>query len=154
MDKPKFVYVSYIGSTPEKVWQALTDPDITRKYWVNHHNASDWKVGSRWEHRDFDDPKLVDIIGTVVESEYPRRLVVTWVPPKNEGIQEKTSRVAYDIESFGENVVRLTVTHDQLDQEMYNSISFGWPMVISGLKTLLETGTIGAAAGKRPANCG
>ena len=154
MDKPKFVYVSYIGSTPEKVWQALTDPDITRKYWVNHHNASDWKVGSRWEHRDFDDPKLVDIVGTVVESEYPRRLVVTWVPPKNEGNPEKTSRVAYDIEPFGDEVVRLTVTHDELDQEMFNSISFGWPMVISGLKTLLETGSIGAAAGKRPANCG
>ena len=153
MDKPKFVYVSYIASTPEKVWQALTDPDITRKYWGNHHNASDWKVGSGWEHRDFDDPKLIDITGTVIESDFPRRLAVSWVQPKNEGNQEKTSRVTYDIEPFG-SVVRLTVTHDELDQEMYDSISFGWPAVISGLKTLLETGSIGEMAGKRPANCG
>jgi uncharacterized protein YndB with AHSA1/START domain len=151
MDKPKFVYVSYIASTPEKVWNALTDPQVTRKYWNNHHNASDWKVGSRWEHRDFDDPKLVDIVGTVVESEFPRRLVVTWVPPKEEGNQAKTSRVTYNIESFME-IVRLTVTHDELDTEMFESVSFGWPAVISGLKTLLETGSIGAGAGRRPAN--
>ena len=155
MDKPKFVYVSYIGATPEKVWNALTDPNITRKYWVNHHNASDWKVGSRWEHRDFDDPSLVDIVGTVLESEFPRRLVVTWIRPKEEGTdQARTSRVSYDIEAFSDEFVRLTVTHDELDQEMFDSVSFGWPAVISGLKTLLETGTIGAAAGKRPANCG
>ena len=153
MDKPKFVYVSYIASTPEKVWNALTDPTVTRKYWGNHHNASDWKVGSRWEHRDFDDPKLVDIVGRVVESDYPRRLAVTWVPPKEEGNQTKTSRVTYDIEDFM-GVVRLTVTHDELDQEMYDSVSFGWPAVVSALKTLLETGSIGAAAGMRPANCG
>src|SRR6185295_14982593 len=115
MDKPKFVYVSYIRSTPEKVWNALIDPEVTRKYWGNHHNASDWKVGSKWEHRDFDDPKLVDIVGTVVESDYPRRLAVTWVRPRDEGNEALTSRVTYDIESFMD-VVRLTVTHDELDQ--------------------------------------
>jgi uncharacterized protein YndB with AHSA1/START domain len=154
MDKPKFVYVSYISSTPEKVWNALTYPEVTRKYWGNHHNASDWKVGSRWEHRDFDDPKLVDIVGTVVESDYPRRLAVTWVRPKEEGdAQARTSKVTYEIEDFM-GVVRLTVTHDELDQEMYDSVSIGWPAVISALKTLLETGSISAAAGRRPANCG
>jgi len=71
MDKPKFVYVSYIQSTPEKVWNALIDPEVTRKYWGNHHNASDWKVGSRWEHRDYDDATLVDIVGKVVETAPP-----------------------------------------------------------------------------------
>ena len=84
MDKPKFVYVIYIDSTPEKVFNALVDPDMTRKYWGNRHNASDWKAGSRWEHRDFDNPQLVDIVGKVIESDPPRRLVVTWVPPADE----------------------------------------------------------------------
>lgn len=153
MDKPKFVYVSYICSTPEKVWNALIDPDVTRKYWGNHHNASDWKVGSRWEHRDFDDPKLVDIVGKVLESDPPRRLVVTWAPPKDEGNEIKTSRVTYEMEPFMD-MVRLTVTHDELepDSEMFHGVSFGWPAVISALKTLLETGSIGAATGQRP-NC-
>ena len=154
MDKPKFVYVSYIASTPEKVWNALVDPAMTRKYWGNHHNASNWKAGSRWEHRDFDDPKLVDIAGKVVESDPPRKLVVTWARPKDEDDESRTSRVTYDIEPFMD-VVRLTVTHDEFgdDTEMFQSVSFGWPAVISALKTLLETGKISAAAGKRP-DCG
>ena len=152
MDKPKFVYVSYIASTPEKVWNALTDPQITKRYWVNHQNASDWKVGSRWEHRDFDDPTLVDIVGKVVESDFPRRLAVTWARPADEGNEARTSRVTYDIEPHMD-FVRLTVTHEELDQEMFESVSFGWPAVISGLKTLLETGSIAAAAGQRPASC-
>ena len=74
MDKPKFVYVSYINSTPETVWNALIDPEVTKQYWWNHHNASDWKTGSKWEHRDYDS-KRVDIVGEVVESTPPRRLV-------------------------------------------------------------------------------
>jgi uncharacterized protein YndB with AHSA1/START domain len=139
MDKPKFVYVSYIQTTPEKVWNALMDPEMTKQYWFNHHNASDWKVGSRWEHKLLDDPPVVHIVGRVVESEAPRRLVVSWVPPADEGKEAKTSRVTYDIEAFGDTV-RLTVTHDELDSEMFDSVSFGWPAVISGLKTLLETG--------------
>ncbi|HEY2963355.1 MAG TPA: SRPBCC family protein [Pyrinomonadaceae bacterium] len=144
-----------MASTPEKVFNALIDPQMTRRYWVNHHNASDWKPGSRWEHRDFDDPAKVDIVGEVIENDPPRKLVVSWVPPKQEGQAEKTSRVTYDVEPFM-GIVRLTVTHDELepDSDMLQSVSFGWPMVVSGLKTLLETGTIGAAAGKRPENCG
>lgn len=154
MDKLKFVYVSYIAATPDKVWNALVDPAMTRKYWGNHHNASDWKAGSRWEHRDFDDPELVDIVGTVIESDRPRRLAVSWVRPKEEGDESRTSRVTYDIEPFMD-VVRLTVTHDEFgeDTEMFESVSFGWPAVISGLKTLLETGKISPTAGKRPEFC-
>lgn len=154
MDKPKFVYVSYIAATAEKVWNALVDPDVTRKYWGNHNNASDWKVGSRWEHRDFDDPKHVDIVGKVVESDPPRKLVVTWARLKDEGDETRTSRVTYDIEPLMD-MVRLTVTHDEFgaDTEMFESVSFGWPAVISGLKTLVETGSISAAAGKRPEHC-
>jgi uncharacterized protein YndB with AHSA1/START domain len=141
MDKPKFVYVSYIESTPEKVWNALIDPEMTRQYWFNHQNASDWKVGSRWEHRVIDNPAVVHVVGKVVESDPPRRLVVTWAPPDSEGNLEKTSRVTYEIEESGETV-KLTVTHDELDSEMFKSISFGWPLVISRLKTLIETNRV------------
>lgn len=149
MDKPKFVYVSYIQSTPEKVWNALIDPEMTKLYWFNHHNASDWKVGSRWEHRLLDDPPVLHIVGKVVESDKPRRLVVTWVPPADEGNAEKTSRVTYDIEPLGSSV-KLTVTHEELDTEMLNSVAFGWPVVISGLKTLLETNKLLPTG---PSNC-
>ena len=70
MDKPQFVYVSYIQSTPEKVWNALKDPEMTKQYWFNHHNVSDWKVGSSWRHQILDDPSVVHIVGKVVESNY------------------------------------------------------------------------------------
>ena len=112
--------------------------------------VADWKAGSRWEHRDYDNPARVDIVGQVLESAPPNRLVVTCVRPADEGDQEKTSRVTYDIEGVREGVVRLTVTHDELDSEMFHSISLGWPGVISELKTLLETGKL---APQRPADC-
>jgi uncharacterized protein YndB with AHSA1/START domain len=142
MDKPKFVYVSYISSTPEKVFNALIDPEMTKQYWW-HNNVSDWKVGSRWEHQVSENPSVVHIVGKVLEFTPPRRLVVTWAQPGDEGNEAKTSRVTYDVEPF-EGIVRLTVTHDELepDSEMFHSISFGWPAVISGLKTLLETGKL------------
>ena len=109
------------------------------------------EAGSKWEHRDFDDPKLVDLVGRVLESTPPRRLVVTWAFPADEGDSAKTSRVTYDIEPFAEGVVRLTVTHDELepDSEMLKGITAGWPVVVSMLKTLLETGKVGAEAGRR-----
>ena len=144
MDKPKFVYISYIQSTPEKVFNALIDPEMTKQYWFGHHNASDWKVGSKWRHQMFDNPSVVHVVGKVMESEPPRRLVVSWVSPADEGNEEKTSRVTYEIEPFGDNAIKLTVTHDELDgnPEMAKSVSFGWPIVISGLKTLLETNKV------------
>lgn len=141
MNKPSFVYVTYIESTPEKVWQALTDGAFTRRYWVNHRNASDWKVGSPWRHEDFDDASLVDIAGKVIESAPPRHLALTWSFPWNAGNPEKVSRVDFNIETYGD-AVRLTVTHSELepDSAMLQGISRGWPLVLSSLKTLLETG--------------
>ena len=150
MDKPKFVYVSYIGTTPEKIWDALINPEMTRQYWMNNINVSDWKVGSRWEHRDSGNPATLRIVGKIIECKPPQRLVISWVPPADEG-KEETSRVTFDIEPFKEGVVRLTVTHDELepDSEMFHSVSFGWPAVISALKTLLETGKIGTMAAQK-----
>ena len=79
-DRPSFVYVTYIESTPEEVWQALTDPDLSARYW-GHRNVSDWEAGSRWEHQRIDGTDTADIVGTVVESAPPTRLVTTWADP-------------------------------------------------------------------------
>jgi uncharacterized protein YndB with AHSA1/START domain len=123
------------------VWRALTDGEITRQYWSNHQNASDWRVGSPWRHEDHDNPAVVDIVGTVLESDRPYRLVVSWAAPTEAQDPAKHSRVTYDIAEDG-NIVRLTVTHDELEpgSGMERGISDGWPTVLSSLKTLLETG--------------
>lgn len=138
MTKPKFVYVIYISSTPEKVWDALLDGEMTKQFWGRSRNVSDWKVGSAWQHQNYDDPTIVDIVGKVVESTPPRRLVLTWASPADAD-DAKHSRVTFDIEpAFGS--VRLTVTHEELDDEMLRGISQGWPAILSSLKSLLETG--------------
>ena len=105
-------------------------------------NVSDWKPGSRWEHQRVDDAHTVDIVGKVVESTPPRRLVLTWARPKEAEDESKHSRVTFDIEPQGDGLVRLTVTHEDLerDPQMLAGISGGWPRVLSNLKTLLETG--------------
>lgn len=141
MAKPSFIYVTYIASTPEKVWNALMDPEMTRRYWFGHRNASDWQVGSRWEHQDYDDAGQVDIVGRVVAVEAPRRLVVTWASPADEADPSQHSRVTYDVAPF-QGGVRLTVTHEELEpgSDMDQGVRTGWPMVLASLKTLLETG--------------
>jgi len=149
MTKPSFVYVTYIATTPEKVWQALVDTDVTRQYWVDptanspaHVNVSDWIPGSQWEHQRVDDARTVDMVGKVIESTPPRRLVLTWARPKEAEDDSKHSRVTFDIEPHGDGLVRLTVTHEDLerDPQMLAGISGGWPKILSNLKTLLETG--------------
>jgi len=136
-DKPSFVYVTYIESTPEKVWQALTDPDITEQYW-GHRNVSEWQAGARWEMQRVDGSGELDVVGTVVESEPPTRLVTTWARPTKDNSIE--SRATFDIESHGD-MVRLTVTHEDLTDSDLHDVSLGWPAVLSNLKSLLETGT-------------
>jgi len=149
MTKPSFVYVTYIATTPEKVWQALVDTDVMRKYWADptanspaHVNVSDWIPGSPWEHQRLDDARTVDIVGKVVESTPPRRLVLTWARPGDAEDDSKHSRVTFDIEPQGDGLIRLTVTHEDLerDLQMLAGISGGWPKILSNLKTLLETG--------------
>ena len=149
MTKPSFVYVTYIATTPAKMWQALVDTDMMRRYWADptsdrpaHENVSDWKPGSRWEHRRVDDTGTVDMVGKVVESSPPSRLVITWARPKEADDESKHSRVTFDIQPHGKGLVRLTVTHEDLerDPKMLDGISDGWPKVLSNLKTLLETG--------------
>jgi uncharacterized protein YndB with AHSA1/START domain len=139
MKKPDYIYVIYIEAPVEKVWDALIDPEMTKDYWGRHRNASDWKVGSRWQHEDYDDPSKVAVAGTVVESDRPHRLVLTWARPESLGNPTKVSRVTFTIEEqFG--TAKLTVTHSDLDEEMRKAISGGWPPILSSLKTMLETG--------------
>ena len=139
MSKPSFVYVTYIRSSAARVWQALTEGDITRRYWSQHRNVSDWKPGSTWQHQDANDPAIVDVAGTIVESQPPRRLVMTWSAPDEVDDPSRRSRVTYDIVEDGD-MVRFIVTHEDLDPDVLEGISTGWPIVLSGLKSLLETG--------------
>src|ERR1700743_2341204 len=149
MSKAAYVYVTYIAATPEKIFDALINKEVTQQYW-GHHNISDWKPGSAWEHRVSDKREIPHIARKVVGIDRPRRLVITWSSPEDQGNPAKTSRVTFEIEpaaraDFHELVAastRLTVTHDELDSDsqMLKSISNGWPIVLSGLKTLLETG--------------
>ena len=136
-DKPQFVYVTYVASTPDKIWQALTDPDITAEYW-GHRNVSDWQEGSGWEHARADGSGVSDGGGVVVESSPPSRLVLSWGFPGDD--EADRSQVTFDVEPYGE-IVRLTVTHEDLPNEAArDQIAGGWPAVMANLKSLLETG--------------
>jgi uncharacterized protein YndB with AHSA1/START domain len=141
MDKPQFVYVTYIMTTPETLWNALMDGEMTKQYWGRAKNVSNWKVGSTWQHQDYDDPTMVKIVGKVVESTPLKRLVLTWASPADAEKETKQTRVTFEIEPmFG--AVRLTVIHDELEpgSDMLRGITQGWPAILSSLKTLLETG--------------
>jgi uncharacterized protein YndB with AHSA1/START domain/DNA-binding transcriptional ArsR family regulator len=138
-DRPSYVYVTYIESSPERVWEALTDADLTAQYW-GHSNVSDWLVGSSWEHRRVDGSGIADVIGTVLKSEPPRRLTMTFEAPSG-APAEDSSVVTFDIEAYHE-IVRLTVTHEGVTDEAWEAVSAGWPAVCANLKSLLETGRV------------
>jgi uncharacterized protein YndB with AHSA1/START domain len=138
MSKPEFVYTTFIETTPEKLWHALTDGDFTERYWFGHRAASDWKVGSSYK---FVKQDACTIAGKVLISDPHRRLAYSWDDCSSEVKRERTSRVTFDLEPRG-NAVKLTVTHDELDEggRTLRNISGGWPAVLASLKSLLETG--------------
>lgn len=138
-DPNTFVYVTFIRSTPEVVWDALTDADLTADYW-GHRNESDWEVGSPWQHVRPDGSGTADVVGTVLESVRPERLVITFGEP--DGDPAAAARVTFEITPH-HDIVRLQVTHQDLarpgDLEL---AAAGWSAVFANLKTLLETGRV------------
>lgn len=139
-EKTSFVYVTYIRSTPEKVFEAITKPEIARRYW-GHENVSDWQPGASWEHVRVGAERTVELVGKVVEVAPPTRLVITWANASQAADPGSYSRVTFEISPYDE-MVRLTVTHDELEagSGMAKGIQQGWPIVLSSLKSLLETG--------------
>jgi uncharacterized protein YndB with AHSA1/START domain len=135
--KPKFIYVTYIATTPEKLFKALTDTDATAKYWFGNAATSDWKVGSPVEFRR--EGRLV-LKGEVLENDPPHRLSYTFHPMHDPALSlEGASRVVFELEKQRDQV-KLTVTHDGFPHasKVFGSISNGWPLVLSSLKSYLE----------------
>jgi uncharacterized protein YndB with AHSA1/START domain/DNA-binding transcriptional ArsR family regulator len=153
MTSTEFVYRTYIKTTPQRLWQALTDPAFTRRYWGATF-VSDWKVGSTvtWEQQGV---TIADPAQVVLESEPYRRLAYTWhnfTPEFAEAFgfsdefldrvaSERRSKVTFEIEPLGP-MVKLTVIHDDFEagSAVLDAIGEGWPAILSSLKTLLETG--------------
>jgi uncharacterized protein YndB with AHSA1/START domain len=137
-DKPHFVYVTYIQSTPEQVWHALTDADLTAAFW-GHSNISDWQPGSTWEHVRTDGSGIADVTGKVLAATPPTQLVITFDAPGEEPAGGPTT-VTFDIERY-QDIVRVIVTQENLaDEEALKAVSHGWPAVMANLKSVLETG--------------
>lgn len=138
--KPKFVYVTHINTTPEKLWEALTTADFTRQYWGGHRIQSDWKVGAPVKFAKADGS--IDDKGLVLGCEPPKILSYTWNGSSCRGdIHENETRVTFEItNTFG--VTTLTVTHEGFEpgSKLLNEVTNGWQAVLSSLKTLLETG--------------
>jgi uncharacterized protein YndB with AHSA1/START domain len=140
MAESQFVYVIYIRTTAEKLWQALTEPEFTRRYWMATTQESEWKPGASWRIV-MPDGRVADS-GTVVEIEPRRRLVLKWRHELDpELTAEGYSRLTYELEQKGE-MVKLTVKHemDKNDSKFIKAVSGGWPIIHSSLKSLLETG--------------
>ena len=140
MSKSQFVYVTYIRTTAEKLWQALTAPEFTERYWMQTRQESDWKPGSPWRVLVPDGHPI--ITGQVVEIDHPRRLVLTWRGEKTpEQKAEGYTRCTYMIEPLGSSV-KFTVQHevDVANSVTIAAVSGGWPLVLASLKSFLETG--------------
>jgi uncharacterized protein YndB with AHSA1/START domain len=140
MSNSRFVYVTWIRTTPEKLWQALTQPEFTRQFWYQCWQDCEWKAGSSWKLMIHDG--RVGDSGEVVEIEENKRLVLRW---RNEFIPELRnegySRLTMELEPLGD-AVKLTVIHemDKPESKMIEGLSAGWPPILSSLKSLLETG--------------
>lgn len=140
MSGSKFVYVTYIRTTPEKLWRALIEPEFTKQYWAGTWQESDWKVGSDWKIM-IPDGRVGDS-GKILEFDPPRRFVVTW---RNEFMPELKaeghSTCTYELEPAG-TAVKLTLTHeiDVPKSKVIDGVSNGWPHLLASLKSLLETG--------------
>jgi uncharacterized protein YndB with AHSA1/START domain len=146
----RFIYVTYIRTTPEKLWDALTQPEFTRVYWSGIKHDCEWKKGSSWK-MIFPDGRVADT-GEVVEIEKPKRIVLRWRNEfRPELHEEGDSRCVIEIEPMDE-VVKLTITHsiEKSESKFIQAVSGGWPVILSSLKSMLETGMALPKIGKLP----
>ena len=142
MPRSTFVYVSYIRTTPERLWSALTDGEFMKQYWFGNHCESEWTAGSSWKNV-YPDGRVTDT-GEIVEAVPPRRLVIRWQhQDKPELKAEGPSLCTMEIEPSG-TAVKLTITHmiECDPSKLITAVSGGWPKVISNLKSLLESGSV------------
>jgi uncharacterized protein YndB with AHSA1/START domain len=137
----KFVYVTYIRTTPQKLWDALTKPEFIRQYWFNMTQESEWKAGASWKML-FSDGRIADQ-GQVLEIDPPRRLVLRWHNEFRPELKaEGAAQCTYEIERDGE-MCKLTIRHEIAAEpsKFIEAVSTGWPKILSSLKSMLETGT-------------
>ena len=143
MARSTFVYVTYIRTTPEKLWSALThDVEFMKQYWFGTHCQSEWVAGSAWKMISAEG-KVLDS-GEILEAEPPRRLVIRWQHENRPELQaEGASRCTMELEAIGP-AVKLSITHtlEREPSKFIEAVSGGWPKIISNLKSLLETGSI------------
>ena len=140
--KSSFVYVTYIRTTPEELWAALTTSEFMKKYWFGMNFETDWQTGSPWK-LVFPDGRIADA-GEIVEFDRPRRIVLKWRNAfRPELTAEGYARCSIELEPQDE-AVRLTISHtiERADSKLIEAVSGGWPHILSNLKSLLETGQI------------
>ena len=146
MNKSTFTYVTYIRTTPERLWEALTSAEFTAQYWFGAHCESDWTAGSPWRLM-YADGRVADS-GEIVESVPPRRIVIKWRNEWSPELRaEGDSLCTMDIEPVADTspqVVRLSITHaiERAESKFMVAVSGGWPRILSNLKSLLETGEV------------
>ena len=141
MARSTFVYVTYIRTTPEKLWSALTDAEFMKQYWFGVHGESRWTAGSPWK-MVAGDGSITDV-GEILEAEPPRRLVIRWHHQNKPELKaEGESRCRIEVEPSG-TAVKLSITHtmEREPSKLIEAVSGGWPKIISNLKSLLETGS-------------
>ena len=141
MARSTFVYVTYIRTTPEKLWSALTDAEFMKQYWFGNHCESQWTAGSPWKSVR-GDGVILDA-GEIVEADPPRRLAIRWRNQNKPELKaEGVSQCTMELEPIGPTV-RLCITHtiDRDPSKFIVAVSGGWPKILSNLKSLLETGS-------------
>lgn len=137
-----YVYVTYIRTTPERLWSALTTPEFTKKFWFGVESRSEWKIGAPWQ-LVFKDGRIADA-GEVLEFDPPKRLALKWRNEwKPEFNAEGYGRCVMELEQMGP-AVKLTITHsmETTGSAFIGAVSGGWPRILSNLKSLLETGEV------------
>jgi uncharacterized protein YndB with AHSA1/START domain len=144
VNKPTFVYVTYIATTPEKLWEALTSGDFTKKYFFGRQVQSDWQEGSTVTYLREDGQ--LDVHGKVLKCEPLRLLSFTWNVEGDETLRERPTRVTFEMKLM-DSIVKLTLKHEDLlsvdlvnDDDTFAGCNNGWPAILSNLKSLLETG--------------